>query len=164
MRATLVADGTAHGDAAPPGEAASLFVLADAAIPIADLSLSHDLESEPLIIGRVPRDVGVGGQRQSSESALFSPRSGGVQQGPPETPPGMFGVNGDLLDMGIPIDDVDKEVGHGTIRIVSNDPGATILLEGDQVCDGRWSIVCDGTHAQVSKRRTRCALDLLNSR
>jgi hypothetical protein len=59
----------------------------------------------------------------------------------------MFGVHGDLLDMGISIDDVDKEIGHGTIRIVSDDPGATILLERGQVGDGRWFIVCDGTHA-----------------
>jgi len=69
-------------------------VLADASEPIGDLSLSHDLESEPL----------------------------------PETLSGMVGMHRDLLDMGVSIDHVDEEVGHGMIRVVGDDPGATVFL------------------------------------
>ena len=73
----MPADGASHGDTEPPGEAAGRFVLTDAAQPLVELILSHDLEAEPLVVGRVPRDLGVGGQRQGSEVVLLSPRSGG---------------------------------------------------------------------------------------
>jgi hypothetical protein len=72
-------------DAEPVDEAASLLVLADALEPIGDLSRSHDLESEPLVVGRVPRDVGVRGQRQGSEAVLRGPCSGDVQKRLPKT-------------------------------------------------------------------------------
>lgn len=62
-----------HGDAGPPGQTASLLVFADAAKPLGHLIFRHDLETEPPVVGRVPRDVGVGGQRQGSEAVLLGP-------------------------------------------------------------------------------------------
>ena len=62
-REPLAADRAAHGDAGPRGEATSLFMFADAAEPIGDLIFSHNTEAEPLVVRRVPCDVGVGGQR-----------------------------------------------------------------------------------------------------
>lgn len=163
-REALAIDGASHRDAGPPGEAASLFMFADAAEPIGDLIFSHDLEAEPLVIGCVPRNVGVGGQRQSSEAVLLSPCGGGVQECLAQTLSSMVGVHGDLLDMGVPINHVEEEVGHGTIRVVGDDPGPTVLLEAGQLGDGWRFIVCDGSHVKVAERRTGCSLELANSR
>jgi hypothetical protein len=60
-------------------------VFADAAELIGDLIFSHDLEPEPLVIGCIPQDVGVGGQRHGSQAVLLGPGSGGVQERLAET-------------------------------------------------------------------------------
>ena len=125
-REVCAVDGTSHGDAGPPGETAGLLVFADAAKPLGDLIVRHDLEAEPPVVGRVPRDVGVGGQRQGSEAVLLGPCSSGVQERLSEALSGVSGVHGDLLDMGVSIDHVEQEVGHGTIGVVGNDPGPIV--------------------------------------
>jgi hypothetical protein len=48
--------------------------------------------------------------------------------------------------------------------VVSNHPGSTVLLVGSQHGDGRWFIICNRSHAQVSERRTGGSLKLPNSR
>lgn len=55
-------------------------------------------------------------------------------------------------------------MGHEPIRVVGNGPRPTVVLEGDQLSDGRRFVVCDGSHVQVSERRTGGPLELPNSR
>jgi hypothetical protein len=48
-------------------------------------------------------------------------------------------MHGNLLDMGVSIDHVEKEIGHGPIRVIGDDPGPTVLLDGGQLSDGQRS-------------------------
>jgi len=153
-----------HEDAGPGGQSASVLVLAEAAKSPGELSLRYDLESEPLVVGRVPGDLGVGGQCEGGETALPRPGGGGVQERFSQTPPGVVGVHGNLLDMGVCVDDVDEKVGHRAIRIVGDDLGPAVLLVGGQFRERRRLVVRDGSHAEVVEHRAGSSLDVAKSR
>ncbi|MBV9650924.1 MAG: hypothetical protein JO296_12390 [Pseudonocardiales bacterium] len=60
-------------------------------------------------------------------------------------------MHGDLLDVRVGIDHIEQEIGQGTVRIVSDDPGPTVLLESSQL-GNRWRfIVGHSSHAENSK-------------
>jgi hypothetical protein len=139
-------------------------MLSNAAKPSGHLSLVENVEPKPLVVRGVPRDVGVGGQRQRCEVVLPGPRGGGVQQRAPKALSRMSGVHGDLLNVGVAVDDVSEQVGDRPIRFVCDDPGTPVLLKDGQGGDKHGFIVCDGMHTQFSERRAGGPLRLAKRR
>lgn len=110
-------------------------------------SSGHDLEAEALVVGSVPGEVGVGGQRQGRQPLLLGPRRSSVQQCFAKTLSRMVRMHGDLFDMGVSIHHVEQKVRHRIVRIVGDDPGSTALLESGQLGNRGRFIVCHGGQA-----------------
>lgn len=70
----------------------------------------------------------------------------------------MVGMHGDLLNVGVAIDDVEQKVRHEIALVVGDDSSASVLLEGCEVGDGWGLVVCDRGHPKVSEGRAGGAL------
>lgn len=107
-RRGLVSNGASHGDARPPGEAAGRLVGLDAAKPGRHLGIVERPEAQAFVVGGVPGDVGVGGERERGKAVLLGPCCGGVQQRASEALPSVGGMYRDLLDVAVAVDDVSR--------------------------------------------------------
>lgn len=68
-------------------------------------------------------------------------------------------MNRNLLDVDVTIDDVEEQVGDGSVPVSTRDPCPSVLLVGVQAIDGERFVVGDGMHAEAAEGLSRYALD-----
>jgi hypothetical protein len=129
-----------------------------------DLVISKHAEAEVLVQRPIPRNLGERRQRERSPAGLDSPDSDPLEQGRADPHPLIIWTDAHLLDVGVPIDLVDKDVADGSIGAVYRDPAPPqVRIEG-QFLDRRRLMIRDGVQTDLAEPLSRQALDLLKCR
>ena len=99
----------AHADPRPPVHAEGRFALPDGPQPGGDFPILEHPEPAPEVVGRVPWHIGERRQGERGNTGGGRLRSGVIQQGPAQPPPGAGRIDRYLLDVDAAVDHVSDE-------------------------------------------------------
>ena len=153
-----------HGDSGPLIQPACCFLGAKGLQFRPEFVGCELVPPQPPVVGPVPGNIAVGGQRHAMGSRRLTPVFCVDYQGTSVTAAAMGRVYGDLLQVRRIVDPADTEVADGIIMIASGHPDPIAQMVLKQLLKSRRGIFCDGVHVEVEKQPTRSNFNFLDQR